>query len=265
MSAASSGISSASGRHAAVAQELEPGNHHGRLGTLVRAVDRAALLRALEDRNQDLEQELLRPGHLDARSSEVERRLEQLAHAIRTVSGRAPRRGPRRDRARQPRQRRRGRPVSTRRRSRSAPRPSAPGAVRDGEEAVEQRRLCTGFAYEQEPATGRTRQRPFSDERGESCGHDGIDGVAAVRKGPGTGARRCGGSRLRRLRPCGEPRGCSRHGGRNPSLPPGGTASMVVERRARDCDRNCNAAGKATCSDSEWNPGIALRGASYLI
>ena len=86
MSSARLGDQLRDGGGAPVAQELEPGNHRRRLGPHVRAVDRATLLGALEDRDEDLEQELLRPGHLDAGPRELERRLEQLAA---TAAGRA--------------------------------------------------------------------------------------------------------------------------------------------------------------------------------
>ena len=84
------------------------------------------------------------------------------------------------------RARRRGTPASTRRRSRSAPRPWRPAAVRDGEEAVEQRRLPAGVAEEEEAAARRARQRPFRDERGEGGGDDGVDGIPSARESPRT-------------------------------------------------------------------------------
>ena len=60
-----------------VAQQLEPGNHRRRLRARVGAVDLPALLGALENRDEDLEQEPLRAGHLDPGVRELERGLEQ--------------------------------------------------------------------------------------------------------------------------------------------------------------------------------------------
>ena len=115
---------------AVVSQPLEPGNHHRCLRANVRAVDAAALVRALEDRDEDLEQEPLRapssrppPGRARAPA-----RTAPPTGAAR--GGRAPRRALPRARARRPTTRRRGTPASRRPRSRSAPRPSGPAAVR---------------------------------------------------------------------------------------------------------------------------------------
>ena len=117
------------GSRTMVAQELEARDHRRRLRTRVGGVDSPALLGALENRDEDLEQEPLRAGHLHPGARELERGLEQHRPTRVARGARVPRRAPGRGRERRPSRRRRERPVSTRRRSRSAPRPSAPAAV----------------------------------------------------------------------------------------------------------------------------------------
>ena len=59
-------------------------------------------------------------------------------------------------------------------------------ARRNGEEAVEQRRLSAGVAEEQKAAACRSRQRPFGDERCQGGSDDGVDGIPSARQSPRT-------------------------------------------------------------------------------
>ena len=207
MSAARSGMSSRDGGDALVAQQLEPGDHRRCLGPHVRAVDRRAPRPCARGSGRGS-----RAGTAAARSS---RRPTAPARApARTApptgaarGARAPRRGPRRARARRPTTGRRGRPASTRRRSRSRPRPSAPAAVRGRRRSsragsAPPRRRGGGGSRRRRARSAALRRRTPRARRRRPRRRRCLRGQA-----PTLRPRRCGGFRLRLLRACGERRG----------------------------------------------------------
>ena len=164
---------------------------------------------------------------------------------------RAPRRARRRGRAPRRTTRRHGRPASRRRRSRSAPRPSGPAAVKG-------RRKSSRAASAPPPASRRRRKPPpagpvsgpSATNPASGGSDDGVDGVPPALERPRAGL---GGVAVP---------GGDRSTHAESLVPRLATSRGVGAHRRRDRSRRC-AAASASCSDCERISGVGRIPASH--